>query len=72
MSAELAEKFGKSPLKSFDLALPSDGSAISQLVTYVQCDEAKWLEQEELDPVIPQVGEDGREGDSTAERSWWP
>lgn len=53
MSADLAEKFGKPPAEAVRPAGASDGSAISQLVTYLQRDDAKWLEQEELDPVIP-------------------
>jgi len=55
MSAELAEKFGKSPLEAVRPSVASEGSAISPLVAYLQRDDAKWLEQEELDPVIPQV-----------------
>jgi hypothetical protein len=31
-------------------------SAISPLVAYLQRGDAKWFEQEELDPAIPQVG----------------
>jgi hypothetical protein len=56
MSAELAEKFGKSPVEAVRPSVASEGSAISPLVAYLQRDGAKWLEQEELDPIIPQVG----------------
>jgi len=55
MSAELAEKFGKSPAEAVRPSVASEESAISPLVAYLQRDGAKWLEQEELDPVIPQV-----------------
>lgn len=55
MSADLAEMFGKPPAETVRPGVASDGSAISQLVNYLQRDDAKWLEQEELDPVIPQV-----------------
>jgi hypothetical protein len=55
MSPELAEKFGKSPLETVRLSVPSEGSAISPLVAYLQGDGAKWLEQEELDPIVPTV-----------------
>jgi hypothetical protein len=55
MSAELAEKFGKSPVEAVRPSVASEGSAISPLVAYLQRDDAKWLEQEELDPVIPQL-----------------
>jgi hypothetical protein len=55
MSAELAEKFGKSPAEAVRPSVASEGSAISPLVAYLQRDDAKWLEQEELDPVIPEL-----------------
>jgi hypothetical protein len=55
MSAELAEKLGKSPVEAVRPSIASEGSAISPLVAYLQRDDAKWLEQEELDPMIPQV-----------------
>jgi hypothetical protein len=55
MSAELAEKFGKSPAEAVGPSAAPEMSAIAPLVAYLQRDGAKWLEQEELDPVIPQV-----------------
>ena len=55
MSAELAEKLGKAPLEAVRPSVASEGSAISPLVAYLQRDDAKWLEQEELDPTIPQL-----------------
>jgi Wadjet anti plasmid transformation system JetA-like protein len=55
MSAELAEKFGKPPAEAVRPSVASETSAISPLVAYLQRNDAKWLEQEELDPVIPQV-----------------
>jgi hypothetical protein len=53
MSVEIAERYGRSPV---DRTRPAQGttiSAISELSAYLQRDDAKWLEQEELDPVIP-------------------
>jgi hypothetical protein len=52
MSAEIAEKFGR-PAEQVRPAGGASASAISDLVEYLQRDDAKWLEQEELDPVLP-------------------
>jgi hypothetical protein len=53
MSADLAGRFGRVPEQAVRPPSRAEGSAISSLVTYLQGDGAKWLEQEELDPVIP-------------------
>jgi Uncharacterized protein conserved in bacteria C-term(DUF2220) len=53
MTADLAEQRGRAPAKSFRPPRNAENSAISSLVTYLQSDGAKWLEQEELDPVLP-------------------
>ncbi len=53
MSVELVEEFGKLPSEAVRLEVASEGSAISPLVAYLQRDDAKWLEQEELDPRVP-------------------
>lgn len=54
MSADLADRLGKPPADRIRLltggAVPS---AISDLVDYLRRDDAKWLEQEELDPKSP-------------------
>lgn len=55
MSAKIAEKFGKTPAtKGASARCPSD-SGIFDLATYLAKDGAKTLEQEELDPVLPQL-----------------
>jgi Wadjet anti plasmid transformation system JetA-like protein len=53
MSADLAERFGRVPEQAVRPPRGAENSAISSLVTYLQSDGAKWLEQEELDPVLP-------------------
>ena len=53
MSVEIAERYGRSPVDRVRSALAAATSAISELLVYLQRDDAKWLEQEELDPVIP-------------------
>jgi len=53
MTADLAERFGRIPEQTFRPPRRTENSAISSLVTYLQSDGAKWLEQEELDPVLP-------------------
>jgi hypothetical protein len=55
MSAEIAEKFGKAtPTKTAPARCPPE-SGISELAAYLAGDEAKTLEQEELDPVLPEL-----------------
>jgi Wadjet anti plasmid transformation system JetA-like protein len=53
MSVAIAEKFGRPPAELVRPAAGASGSAIADLVDYLQRDDAKWLEQEELDPVMP-------------------
>ncbi len=53
MTADLAERFGRVPEQSVRPPRRTEDSAISPLVAYLQSDGAKWLEQEELDPVLP-------------------
>jgi hypothetical protein len=53
MTADLAERFGRVPDQAVRPPRRTENSAISPLATYLQNDGAKWLEQEELDPVLP-------------------
>jgi Wadjet anti plasmid transformation system JetA-like protein len=53
MSADLAERFGRVPEQAVRPPRGTENSAIAPLVAYLQSDGAKWLEQEELDPVRP-------------------
>jgi Wadjet protein JetD, C-terminal len=53
MSVDLAEKFGHVPEHAIRPPRATDNSAIASLVAYLRSDGAKWLEQEELDPVMP-------------------
>ncbi|MCS3893285.1 hypothetical protein M2171_002418 [Bradyrhizobium japonicum USDA 38] len=53
MSADLADSLGKLPTDRTRLPSGAMPSAISDLVTYLRRDDAKWLEQEELDPKLP-------------------
>jgi len=56
MSAEIAERFGKAPAtKGASARCPPD-SGIFDLAAYLAKDGAKTLEQEELDPILPQLG----------------
>lgn len=54
MSADVAKKFGKLPAERVRPMQSEGPSAISDLVTYLHRQDAKWLEQEELDPELPQ------------------
>jgi Uncharacterized protein conserved in bacteria C-term(DUF2220) len=55
MSAEIAEKFGKVPsIKTAPARCPPD-SGISGLAAYLATEGAKTLEQEELDPILPEL-----------------
>ncbi|WP_445219661.1 Wadjet anti-phage system protein JetD domain-containing protein [Bradyrhizobium sp. Pa8] len=55
MSAKIAEQFGKVPLKkTAPVRYPPD-SGIAELAAYLVQDGAKTLEQEELDPILPQL-----------------
>jgi len=53
MSVEIAERYGRSSVDRASPALAAGPSAISELMVYLQREDAKWLEQEELDPVVP-------------------
>ena len=54
MTSDLAETLGRAPAEALRPPRNAENSAISSLVTYLQSDGAKWLEQEELDPTLPQ------------------
>jgi hypothetical protein len=54
MSAEIAEELGKAPsIKTAPARCPPD-SGISGLAAYLATEGAKTLEQEELDPALPE------------------
>jgi hypothetical protein len=53
MSSDLADRLGKPPADRIRLPTGVVPSAISDLVTYLRREDAKWLEQEELDPKLP-------------------
>jgi len=53
MTSDLAEAFGRIPEEAVRPPRQAEHSAIAELVNYLQNDNAKWLEQEELDPVLP-------------------
>jgi DNA topoisomerase VI subunit A len=53
MSVEIAERYGRRPVAPVRSSQGTTKSAVSDLSVYLQRDDAKWLEQEELDPVIP-------------------
>lgn len=53
MSADLADSLGKLPAERTRLPAGAMPSAIADLVAYLRRDDAKWLEQEELDPRLP-------------------
>jgi len=55
MSGDIAEKFGKVPTEIIRPALAPETSEIFELTKYLQRDDAKWLEQEELDPIVPSM-----------------
>jgi Uncharacterized protein conserved in bacteria C-term(DUF2220) len=57
MASDLAEQFGRVPEERVRPQGRAENSAIAELVTYLQCENAKWLEQEELDPVAPGKGD---------------
>jgi hypothetical protein len=54
MTPELAETFGRSPDDGGRPPKPADNTAIAHLVAYLAGENARWLEQEELDPVMPE------------------
>jgi hypothetical protein len=55
MNLEIAERLGKVPAAKSAPARCPAGSGIYKLSQYLTTEGAKTLEQEELDPVLPQV-----------------
>ena len=55
MSPDLAERQGKLPTERVRVPTADVASAVSDLINYLRMDEARWLEQEELDPKLPDV-----------------
>jgi Uncharacterized protein conserved in bacteria C-term(DUF2220) len=53
MTPDLAETFGRIPKEAVRPPRQAEHSAIAELAAYLRNDNAKWLEQEELDPVRP-------------------
>ena len=53
MSVDIAERHGRCPAVPVRPPPGTTTSAISDLLVYLQRGDAKWLEQEELDPVLP-------------------
>jgi Uncharacterized protein conserved in bacteria C-term(DUF2220) len=53
MTPEIAETFGRTPDESVRSHRQAQDTALAALVTYLSGAGAKWLEQEELDPVLP-------------------
>jgi hypothetical protein len=54
MSADLADRLGKAPSERLRLPTGSVTSGISDLIVYLRREESRWLEQEELDPELPE------------------
>jgi Wadjet protein JetD, C-terminal len=65
MSVEIAEQFGRPTVGKSDLRACPAESGIAPLVAYLALEDAKTLEQEELDPRLPV----GPKADRTEERS---
>jgi hypothetical protein len=59
MTLDLAEEFGRIPNAQVRPPKHAENSAIASLVSYLACEGTKWLEQEELEPVMPAVASDG-------------
>jgi hypothetical protein len=57
MTSDLAERFGRVPEEAVRPQRRAENSAIAELMAYLQRENAKWLEQEELDPVAPVEGD---------------
>jgi hypothetical protein len=55
MSVEIAQQRGQVPLKRAASARCPPGSAIAELASYLGGEGAKVLEQEELDPAVPDL-----------------
>jgi Wadjet anti plasmid transformation system JetA-like protein len=54
MTPELAERFGRTPDDQGRPPRQAEDTAIAALSAYLSGKGAKWLEQEELDPVLPE------------------
>jgi hypothetical protein len=54
MTPDLAETFGRAPDDQGRPPRPVEDTAIAALIAYLSGKGAKWLEQEELDPVLPE------------------
>jgi len=54
MTPELAERFGRTPDDQSRPPRAAEDTAIAALIAYLSGPGAKWLEQEELDPVVPE------------------
>jgi hypothetical protein len=54
MAPELAERFGRTPDDQSRPPRAAEDTAIAALIAYLSGPGAKWLEQEELDPVVPE------------------
>ena len=54
MTPELAERFGRTPDDQSRPPRAADDTAIAALIAYLSGPGAKWLEQEELDPAVPE------------------
>jgi Uncharacterized protein conserved in bacteria C-term(DUF2220) len=54
MTPQLAETFGRAPDDPSRPPRPAEDTAIAALTAYLSGEGAKWLEQEELDPVVPE------------------
>lgn len=55
MNVEIAQRWGKVPPKKAASARCPPGSAIAALASYLAGEGAKILEQEELDPTMPNL-----------------
>jgi hypothetical protein len=57
MSPDLAKEYGERPSRAPQLRQgEASGSMISELVDYLASADAKVMEQEEIDPIIPVGG----------------
>lgn len=54
MTPDLAERFGRASDASMRAPKQAQDTAIAALMDYLSGETAKWLEQEELDPVVPE------------------
>jgi Uncharacterized protein conserved in bacteria C-term(DUF2220) len=54
MTSQLAERFGRAPDDQGRPPRQAEDTAIAPLIVYLSGEGAKWLEQEELDPAVPE------------------